>query len=356
VTAEAGTARSRRRLLWDWRVWLGFAITALALAWTLRGLRWIEVLEAVRAVNPLLLALTLPPHVLVLWLRAARWQRMTAAISETPLTTGTHFRAVAIGYLALNILPLRIGEIVRPWVLARETDVRFPAALGTILVDRVMDFASLCVVAGVVVSFHAGAMPAWFGAAARALAVVGGLPLLVMLAIRIDRHGMLRLAAFVLKPLPERVGQPLLSITEHVADGVAAIRSTADLAVVLIYSFLLWAVVLPLPMWIGLYAFDIAMAPERLLLAAFTVHVFIALAVSAPAAPGFFGVFHFACREALNLFGISAAVAVAYGTLVHLGYWVVVSLTGALAAARTGTRLADLRPPTVGKAASDVHR
>ena len=80
------------------------------------------------------------------------------------------------------------------------------------------------------------------------------------------------------------------------------------------------------------------------------------MAAAAPSAPGFFGVFHFACKEALGLFGISAEVAVAFGTIVHLAYWVPVTLAGLLVAVRSGLRLGDMASVQVGKARPAPHR
>jgi hypothetical protein len=125
---------------------------------------------------------------------------------------------------------------------------------------------------------------------------------------------------------------------------------------VALHSLLLWGIVLPAPFLLGLYAFGIELEPRQMLLATFTTNVFVALAVAAPSAPGFFGVFHFACREALGLFGVSRPVAVAYGTVVHLTYWIPVTLIGSVIAAQSGARLGELIGPRIGKAPSDPHR
>ena len=103
-------------------------------------------------------------------------------------------------------------------------------------------------------------------------------------------------------------------------------------------------------------AFEISLPFEEAVLAVYTLHVFTALAASAPSAPSAFGVYHFACREALSLFGISPELAVAYGTIVHLGYWLPVTAAGAFEAIRSGTRLTELSAVGVGKAASEPHR
>ncbi len=50
------------------------------------------------------------------------------------------------------------------------------------------------------------------------------------------------------------------------------------------------------------------------------------MAVALPSAPGFFGPYHFACKVALERFGIVPETAVALGTLIHAVFWL--SLTG----------------------------
>ena len=60
----------------------------------------------------------------VIWLRGLRWRQLTNAIR--PLPRLALCRATAIGFLANNVLPLRIGEVIRSFVLAREHRSRLP--------------------------------------------------------------------------------------------------------------------------------------------------------------------------------------------------------------------------------------
>ena len=46
---------------------------------------------------------------------------------------------VAVGYMANNLLPVRLGELVRSYYLARREPVRASTALATIIVERVFD-------------------------------------------------------------------------------------------------------------------------------------------------------------------------------------------------------------------------
>ena len=54
------------------------------------------------------------------------------------------------------------------------------------------------------------------------------------------------------------------------------------------------------------------------------------VAVALPSAPGFFGIFHMACRLALVSFGVAPATALAAGTLLHGVMWVTLTTAGLL--------------------------
>ena len=86
--------------------------------------------------------------------------------------------------------------------------------------------------------------------------------------------------------------------------------------------------------------------PSRLdaLAAGWVTLAALALAVALPSAPGFFGVYHSACRLVLERFGFPAETAVAAGTLLHAVFWLSTSGLGLLALRGLRTRLRDLDP------------
>ena len=49
---------------------------------------------------------------------------------------------------------------------------------------------------------------------------------------------------------------------------------------------------------------------------------------AAPSAPGFFGIFHYACKLALLRFGVEPELAVAAGTLIHAVMWITLTSLG----------------------------
>ena len=122
----------------DWRVWLGIVITAVAVWFSVRGVPLSQVRDAMAQANfALVVAVSVPSYVLALWFRALRWRQLTDSIA--PMTRVTVFRAIAIGFMVNNLLPLRLGELVRSWYLARETGTRLTGKLTHAEISNTMN-------------------------------------------------------------------------------------------------------------------------------------------------------------------------------------------------------------------------
>src|SRR5262249_49776204 len=98
--------------------------------------------------------MSVPAYLAVVWLRALRWRHLTGTIR--PMPRAALFRAVAVGFMANNIFPLRIGELVRVGFLARETRAPAAAVLATVVLERVIDGLSVLAMALGAIAFADG--------------------------------------------------------------------------------------------------------------------------------------------------------------------------------------------------------
>src|SRR5262249_24808994 len=162
------------------RVWIGVAITAVTLWLALRDVSFRDLGRDLARANLLLaVGISVPSYLLVVWLRALRWRYLTDAVC--PIERGALFRATAVGFLANNVFPLRIGEVVRAWHLARETQAGVAPLFGTIVLERVVD--GLAVVAMALVIFgvrrgHGGVLAVGIPLLLVAILPLGGVLLL----------------------------------------------------------------------------------------------------------------------------------------------------------------------------------
>jgi glycosyltransferase 2 family protein len=282
-----------------------------------------------------LLAVALAPA--GLWARAARWRYLFPPDFDPPGLPA----ATLIGYMANNVLPLRAGEIVRIYVVARRLRAArgMPAAdsfwlvTATLVVERVLDsLALVLIMAGLIVLIAIPPLFKWVATVLLAIDVIG-VALLVSIARAPDAARALLARLTGRWPAAQRVADGALGVALRGLDGVRA-RSHA----------------LPLLGWTALAWLCPATAAWSMLravhvdlpfVAGVTVLVFVGLGISVPSAPGYVGVWHAAAVLALAVFGVPQAPALAYALLYHASQFVPITLLGWLALVREHLSLTD---------------
>src|SRR5437762_2626714 len=124
-----------------WRGALGLALTVFFLWLAFRHTQWTDLARDIRSANVPLALLAVVVVTMIFPLRARRWRPILDPIAPN-LPFGPLWRATAIGMMANNLLPARMGELVRAYALSREKTtppVSFSAAFASLVVDRVFD-------------------------------------------------------------------------------------------------------------------------------------------------------------------------------------------------------------------------
>src|SRR5689334_5942605 len=124
-------------MLRNWRLWLGLAISVVFIALAVRGQNLGQVRRALGEADYRYLPFALVLYFAGVGVRALRWQALLAPVRRLPVRT--LFPVVVIGYMANNILPWRIGEFVRGYVLREREGIPTSASLATIAVERIFD-------------------------------------------------------------------------------------------------------------------------------------------------------------------------------------------------------------------------
>jgi uncharacterized protein (TIRG00374 family) len=294
-----------------------------------------------RANLPLLLGLSVPSYVLVVYLRALRWRHITDPIQS--IETGPLFRAVAVGFMANNVFPLRMGEFVRSWYLGRETGVSSAAVFGTVILERVVDTVMVILLALSVLLLRGGADDGAWRRGVVLLLPIAVAPVAGLLWLRAAPHQAVGLASFLLRPFPARLSESVAGQLERFAGGLGALSGGSHLFWIACHTLLIWLVASTLPMFAGFLAMGIDLgSPWHTLVASWMTLAAVGIAVALPSAPGFFGVYHSACRLVLERFGIAPEMAVALGTLLHAVFWVTLTGLGLLVLRRAHTSLGEI--------------
>lgn len=122
--------------------WIKFGvslfITGVCLWWTFKDTRWDEMWTALRSANWLV---TLPIYLLLLTVvhlaRTLRWGNLLSGIERVPFRPLNE--ASAIGFMMLVILPFRLGEFARPFLIAERSGIRRSPAMTSVVLERIID-------------------------------------------------------------------------------------------------------------------------------------------------------------------------------------------------------------------------
>lgn len=324
-----------------WKGWLGFAISALLVWWTLRGVDPSEVAGLVRGADWVLLSAAVAVATFGFLIRAVRWRILLHPIDpDTPLRS--RFGAVTIGFMANNLLPARVGEFARAYAMGRfERSVPVPAAFGSLVVERVLDALVLTLfLVGAVLTpaFPEVELGGRFLLLLRTgLTIVGVVGVGLVLLLVFPRFAV-RVIETVARALPDSLERLVVESMEAFLDSLRVVRSPRLLGGAVAWTVVFW-VWNGASFWLGMMAFGI---DTGFISALFTQSV-VGFGVAIPALPGFFGTFHASAQFALEtVYGVEAARTLAFAYAYHLGGFFPVTFIGLWYARSLGLSLGEV--------------
>jgi glycosyltransferase 2 family protein len=203
--------------------------------------------SALGQARPLWLALAVTLALGSYWFRAVRWQLILRPVGKVRHSSA--LLANAVGYAAMTLLPARMGDLVRPVVLARREHLPMSAALASILTERVFDLFSV-VFFFLIFIVWPPAMPALgeqarshleilrlSGYAAGAVLVVG---VVLVLGLLRYQERFVELATRPVARVRPRWRPPLQRFLGHFLNGLRVLQRPRDLVVTTGASLLLW--------------------------------------------------------------------------------------------------------------------
>jgi len=261
---------------------------------------------------PLVICFLLSPlHVAI---RSHRWKLMVQPVGELSLRES--FSLQMVGYMSNSVLPLRMGEVVRGVLLADRLNISTSSALGTVLLERVVDMLTMLIVILMVsMLFH---FPRAVGEPALILGILAGLSLILILylAYKKDPFG-----GWIGRMIGTgKFGKNVRKQGENFAAGFAMLKATRHYSVISIESAALW-VIYGLQGYLVLIAFhftrDYPLIAESPMLASLVILVLNAVGVSLPSAPGGVGTFHAIAIFGLSLFDVPTEPAAGFALTIH---------------------------------------
>ncbi len=325
----------------------GILLSGLALYLTFKNIPLREVMSYLKTVNYWWVIPASAIALLSFLIRVVRWQLILGPVKETRFWSAYH--PVVIGFMLNCVLPGRVGELARPAIFHRRENVPFSKVLATVGVERAFDvlvmmLSFIVIFATVEISLSLDLTLGGYHLNKDTLEITGlttvklflGLLLgLVLLIVertrRLIKRGVLslpQLLFFVGRPFKEQIREKVLErlvrMIDHMAAGLALLRSPQKIGVCLSLSFLVWTVAgfSYYVMAFGCPGIDISFCEM------YASMVILCFFISLPSAPGFWGLWEAGGVFALLIFGVSSKEAAGFTLANHVVQMVPVIVVG----------------------------
>jgi glycosyltransferase 2 family protein len=301
----------------------GVAVSLVALWLVLRSVDLQETADVLRTADWRWIGVLAVFLCIDLAVRTLRWQRLLAPIAHVPYRHTLGY--LLVGYLANNILPARIGELVRSHYAGDREGISRSTTLGTIVVERVIDLVTVVSIASV--SILVLSVRGIVASAVLAGAAVAGL-LAVGLAIGIAAHrlpGAERIAAWA-----ERYPRVREAVA-RLRDGLRVAGRPRTLVEALLLSVIAWGATI-----LGFAAAGQSIDVQLTIGQASLLASGVALASAVPAGPASLGTFELAAVALGNAVGLDSSQAFAIGLIAHVSILAITSAGGVVGLAWLG--------------------
>jgi uncharacterized protein (TIRG00374 family) len=321
---------------------IGLGVTVLLLWWVLRDVSPSEVWAELIAADPWLMLASVSAATFSFVLRAWRW-RVLLEPDYKGSDFVARFGATCSGFAANNILPARLGEIVRAYVLSHVARIPLGGSIGSLVVERVLD--GLVLAFFLLVTISLPDFPLGEGSTAllvRRTALVGSVVFLagfavLWLASRHPEKAQRLWNRSLGRAVPNRLADRADGLVAAFLSGLRSLSRGPVFVRALAWTVAVW-ICLAASIWFGILAFGIQ-APG--FSGALFIQAIIAFAVAAPSTPGFFGVFEAAARLGLGVWDVPEAAIVGFATSYHILTLIPVTVLGLLYLHRVGISLGE---------------
>ena len=312
------------------RIAVSVVISLVFLGFAVSGVDWGEALAAMGRAQYVYVIPMTAGAVWQLYIRAQRWRILLRPVGSPQMKTLV--AATNIGFMANMVLPLRAGEVIRPVLVSRQEKQPLGGILATIVLERVFDIFTILALFGITTALLP--VDESITQAGYVLLAVASLIAGAAVFIRWQEATALSLLRWGLQPLPANLSEPIEKFFAGFVQALHVLESPSEMLRIVAWSFFLW-LVLSAVFGCAILAFHLPIPP----LGWIAVTVIVAIAVSAPSAPGFIGAFQLGCWVGMQMFGVAKSDAFACSIVLHVTQFVGVVGAGLYSLARQGMSL-----------------
>ena len=332
----------------SWKFWVGLLISAACIVFAFWGIDWRAFASTFGQISWLRFCVATLWVVFVLWVRAYRWKFLVGHLKR--INTYRLFQATTIGFAVNNLLPARIGELVRSYALSRAEGLKFSGTFATVVAERIYDtmsFAFLLVL--FLASFDVPALDR-LGISQEKLTV--GIALLfvfglaLMLLLRTKAELVESVVRRVFGIFSRKLADRLAAEVRHFSEGISHDLGAREVVSLVWTSLFLW-VVSVFQFWLAANSLGVDLGMKH----SFLLMVAVLFGISIPASPGYVGTYHLVAMKVLQAMGYSAEIALPIAIVVHITNYITQTALGLWNLKSIGFRLKEVTEEVASRAA-----
>jgi uncharacterized protein (TIRG00374 family) len=301
------------------KVILGILISAILVYLSVRGINLQDILTDLAEIQISYVIIFIILVVLMQGLRSYRWGVILQPMEK--IDQLALFSVTSVGFMAIAAIPARIGELARPYLISKRSSIKMSSALGTILVERVLDSFTVLTMAVVVIFFTD--LPPWMIESSILFFLLAVAMFCFILFLILRREKALKFINIILSKLPGKFANKIDQLIHHFIDGFQIITNIKLLLYLFFLSAVIWLVdVLAIYMLLLSFGFTLPV------IASFVLMIILIVGIAIPAGPGYIGNWHYACLVALSLFGLAKADALSFAVVYHFLSMIIVLVLG----------------------------
>ena len=226
-----------------------------------------------------------------------------------------------IGLMVNNLLPARIGELVRVWIVSRRSLISRSSALTSVILDRLFDGLTVVLILFAAVAFFKA--PEWINNTAKigGAFFIGGV--LFFFFVVLYNKFFIRMLNRFLNNRDEKIIIFFHKKMNNLLKGLDVIKSFPMLLSATVISFLAW-----LGESFFYYGVTLSFGFDLSYTALLILTSIVALSIVLPSTPGYIGVHQFAVVQTLAVFGIAYNQAFGFALVVFVIQYLTVLFAG----------------------------
>lgn len=313
------------------KFWISLLVAGFCLYWVFKGISFESLWTTLRQASPAWIVAAGGIYLSGYLFRAMRWEVLIKPIRE--VQAKDLFWPMVLGFFANNILPFRMGELVRAHISGRKFHISRTASLGTILLERICDTISFLTTFLAVALFFPFPWLVEKGALALGLACI----LTIGALLVIHTHQKRFHAIIESIKISDKWKKNIQDIVFNFSHGISGVKQPRYALAAILLSMVVWTLE-----GTFLYFMAKAFATPLTYPQSFFLLFFMGLSVTLPQAPGYVGTLELFGVTALSLLGIPKEQGLPVILAIHGTQFCFISLLGCCGLWKEGLSLKNL--------------